>query len=382
MKQYLPHILPDIYPWLSDQDITPGSRWSQELARELHECTCGIICVTQENMNSPWINFEAGVLSSSIGTEMVIPLLIDIDTDDLSGPLQQFHALKLSRDALEEIVKTMRERIPSPLAEDFSREGLELVWPMFETLSKMTASGAKKTAKPPTKKELIEQIDHVVHRVDGRIEELQMDVFDIISKLRAEPATVDTYRQWQKHEAIVKRLAGHWLQYIPRRLPIECQFSVARFNVNSIGKHYYSGTNYHANGEQNYKFESMKVLPPVRYDDSTLFFYYIYRRSANPMYEGKYGFGKAIAERQGELEDSYEFTRGFFFNEAPGEGYFPLCLKRLQDVARICGVDMDEPGPKDDKLAMIFRFLADKDIPSKWKLFGDGLVWSNESDLD
>ena len=62
------------------------------VAKGLETCNFGVLCITRENLNSPWILFEAGALAESMQDERVIPLLLDLDFKDLSGPLAQFQA--------------------------------------------------------------------------------------------------------------------------------------------------------------------------------------------------------------------------------------------------------------------------------------------------
>jgi hypothetical protein len=52
----------------------------------------GVICVTPENLNSPWVLFEAGALAKAMQGAKVIPLLFDLEFSDISGPLAQFQA--------------------------------------------------------------------------------------------------------------------------------------------------------------------------------------------------------------------------------------------------------------------------------------------------
>jgi hypothetical protein len=43
---------------MSEEDIEKGQRWSAEIAGQLATCKFGIICVTQDNVGKPWLNFD------------------------------------------------------------------------------------------------------------------------------------------------------------------------------------------------------------------------------------------------------------------------------------------------------------------------------------
>jgi hypothetical protein len=89
-------VLQSVSPWLSHADISAGDRWADTVAKELEASDFGISCINRENMSSPWIHFEAGALAKRMQEGRVIPLLLDIEFKDISGPLAQFQAKKPS----------------------------------------------------------------------------------------------------------------------------------------------------------------------------------------------------------------------------------------------------------------------------------------------
>jgi len=55
LRDWLPDVFQSVEPWLSSEDISPGKRWNSELQKKLESSSFGIICVTQKNLNAPWI---------------------------------------------------------------------------------------------------------------------------------------------------------------------------------------------------------------------------------------------------------------------------------------------------------------------------------------
>lgn len=45
-------------PWVSSKDIEKGSLWFGEISDQLKDTRVGIVCLTKENKNNPWILFE------------------------------------------------------------------------------------------------------------------------------------------------------------------------------------------------------------------------------------------------------------------------------------------------------------------------------------
>jgi hypothetical protein len=56
--------------------ISAGARWANELANELAGTRFGILCLTRDNLNSPWLLFEAGGLAKTVEDTFVCPYLL------------------------------------------------------------------------------------------------------------------------------------------------------------------------------------------------------------------------------------------------------------------------------------------------------------------
>jgi hypothetical protein len=61
LAAWLPDVIQGVETWLYSEDIEKGSRWPEEFNKAL-ATTVGILCVTRENKNAPWLLFEAGAL--------------------------------------------------------------------------------------------------------------------------------------------------------------------------------------------------------------------------------------------------------------------------------------------------------------------------------
>jgi hypothetical protein len=95
LKNWIEQIIQAAEPWIS-VDIEKGKRWNSEISDKLENSKVGIFCITKENLNSPWILFEAGAISKS-SDSYVCTFLIDINPTDLTGPLSLFQATKLKK---------------------------------------------------------------------------------------------------------------------------------------------------------------------------------------------------------------------------------------------------------------------------------------------
>src|SRR4051812_20798222 len=92
LREWLGFVVP-AKPWMSEEDIEAGARWGDAIAGSLKDATSGILCITPENRDRPWLVFEAGALAKAFETARVTPYLFGFEDKSLPGsPLSQLQA--------------------------------------------------------------------------------------------------------------------------------------------------------------------------------------------------------------------------------------------------------------------------------------------------
>ena len=109
LREWLPYIINSIEPYVSSDDIDKGARWSVDIAKELEDSTFGILCVTRDNFEAPWLSFEAGALSKTMEKSFVTPFLFDIKRSEVKGPILQFQSTIFEKDDIKKMVKTLNK---------------------------------------------------------------------------------------------------------------------------------------------------------------------------------------------------------------------------------------------------------------------------------
>jgi hypothetical protein len=133
LRYWIPEVIQAVQPWMSAEDIDPGVRWSAEIAGELEASKFGIICLTPENITTPWILFEAGALAKTLDSTFVCPYLIDLEPTDLKNPLIQFQAAKADRDGTLSLLRSINQVVGTTiLPEDRLKRAFERWWPDLE----------------------------------------------------------------------------------------------------------------------------------------------------------------------------------------------------------------------------------------------------------
>jgi hypothetical protein len=135
LRGWLLDVLPAVEPFMSEHDISLGERWSPEIARRLDESGFGLVIVTPQNYQAPWLNFEAGAISKALNgdTGTVVPIFYGIRPSDIRSPLTQFQYMEWSRDRLSDLVKRLNALLESPRPEDRVLRAFELYWPELES---------------------------------------------------------------------------------------------------------------------------------------------------------------------------------------------------------------------------------------------------------
>lgn len=131
---WLPHVIPTIDPLISEHDIEKGVLWRSKLADLLKETKFGLVCLTPENQEEPWILFESGALSKDKNPLWTFLFGFEDPTDVESPPLADInHTMGRSKND----VKTLITSINKELKEDSQDEKLvgeqfEMWWPKLE----------------------------------------------------------------------------------------------------------------------------------------------------------------------------------------------------------------------------------------------------------
>lgn len=162
LDAWLPQVMNALQPWLSSQDIDKGARWFEEIGATLSSTDFGILCLTQTNINAPWILFEAGALSKSLGQARVCPLLVNVKNSDLQGPLAQFNTAGISKDEIFRLIQSVNVRLPDDKrrTELQLAEAFEVWWPRLAVKldEAVSRSSTEEAMQPKLQKRSVEDI--------------------------------------------------------------------------------------------------------------------------------------------------------------------------------------------------------------------------------
>lgn len=134
LRDWLPRIIQKLEPFVSSEDIEKGARWASDLTKRLEDINYGIVCLTQDNKEAAWIQFEAGALSKASSVSKVTPVLFDLNPSSLSGnPLVQFQSVGFNKKEMYQLLASINDLgLPPKLTDRVLRETFDLNWPTLE----------------------------------------------------------------------------------------------------------------------------------------------------------------------------------------------------------------------------------------------------------
>lgn len=196
-------------PWLSSDAVESGSVWFSSINNELRDASTGIICLTQENKNKPWILFEAGALAKGLTTNHVCTLLIDLQPYDLQDPLAQFNATLPTKEGIKKLVFNINARVEKePLNAGILAQVFETYWPQFERSFAAILAATEPTEEPERRSEgdILHEIlgtTRVLGRRLNRLEEnlnttMHSEAFNYTDAKRATRQRQDTLQFFSK----------------------------------------------------------------------------------------------------------------------------------------------------------------------------------------
>jgi hypothetical protein len=183
LRGWISKVVQSARPWMSETDIEKGSRGLDEIARALADIKVGITCLTPENLQRPWIFFEAGALSKTIGdrTRLCTYLIGGLEPQDVVPPRGMFQATKAVKEDTLKLVHTINGAISdNPVPEQDLDELFGAMWPK---LDERLATLPLPDERVPTKRPVDDMVAEILEIV--RTEANRKNRADILTGISA-----------------------------------------------------------------------------------------------------------------------------------------------------------------------------------------------------
>lgn len=170
----------------------------------------GILCLTEENVKSPWLLFEAGALAKAIEEGAVCPYLFDLEVSQITGPLDQFQARKAEKASTLEMVLDISKRNPDPSDKSLLSKRFTAFWPELDTaLTKIPReprtpkTQGESHAPARSEPEILEELVARIRNMDRRFGSLEYDVAQLRESSTSVPLRMTPIREHGRQQTRV-----------------------------------------------------------------------------------------------------------------------------------------------------------------------------------
>jgi hypothetical protein len=135
LKDWLPEVIPGVDPWVSSEDIQKGKKWFPELMNKFKETCFSITCITTENVLSPWVYYEVGLIAAKNEEGIVCPYLVGVPGKLISDtPLSAFQWTEADKADTWKLVKSINTELKDKGHDEAVLEGnFKSLWPKLKS---------------------------------------------------------------------------------------------------------------------------------------------------------------------------------------------------------------------------------------------------------
>lgn len=180
LRQWIPMVLQSVEVWMSASDIEKGAHWDGAIAEQLSNADMGVVCLTPENINRPWILFEAGALAKRVTRARVCTYLFSLQPHDLAPPLGLFQHTVATPEDTRKLLHSLNTALDKQLNADTVDALFDSTWP--SVYAKLKAIPDPTDTAPASRS----------------LDDMVAELLDI-SRARTSTATVDTVLSKLQH---------------------------------------------------------------------------------------------------------------------------------------------------------------------------------------
>jgi len=140
--------------------ISPGENWVRRIQEELKCSQIGIVCLTQDNFQTPWLLFEAGAVAVALGSD---PVLVPYAVDDLPdeadrSPLTMLQRARADHDGTYRLIHKINQVRKDPEDAQNLQRYFEKWWPDLEATLRSLPAPPQDQATSGSDRQILENI--------------------------------------------------------------------------------------------------------------------------------------------------------------------------------------------------------------------------------
>lgn len=122
LQEFYEYVLASATTFLSARDIGGGEPWAVRLLDELEQTNFGILCLTPDNFNEPWLHYEAGALSKQWKESHACCMLFgELQPTQIVGPLALRQHIPFKKDRVLALTRDINGTLTRPVGPQLER---------------------------------------------------------------------------------------------------------------------------------------------------------------------------------------------------------------------------------------------------------------------
>ena len=186
LRAKLPCIIQTLDVFMSDRDLESGGRWGADLAAQLDDSSFGIMCLTPDNLRTPWIMFEAGALTKHSDGLACGLLLGGLEPSDVTEPLTLFQHQRFTEDGVGRLLRDINKRLPTPIEDGPLADIFGKFWPEIEAgyQAELVDNAGSAARAPRRPEDMLEELVNRVRAIERSVDRDRRTLAPDISHLR------------------------------------------------------------------------------------------------------------------------------------------------------------------------------------------------------
>lgn len=170
LRSLLEGTFPEAVEVFISDNINAGEPWVLRIHSELELSQFGVLCLTQDNFQAPWLLFEAGAVAKKFGAALVVPYLIDeLPAAADRSPLAHFQKVPANYEGTLRLVKSINAAREKPQDNQKLERLFNGWWRDFE----QTLKELPPPAQAPDSQSDRDILVKIMQKIDGLLEARQ-----------------------------------------------------------------------------------------------------------------------------------------------------------------------------------------------------------------
>ena len=134
LQEWIPQVINSVIPYVTSKSIMKGHRWSDKISKELEDSNFGLVCLNKDNLNSPWIMFEAGAISKNKDSKLICLLFDGLNQNEVEKPLSFFQNTEFNKEDYLKLMLSINESLgEKKLSDNILTISFNKWWPDLES---------------------------------------------------------------------------------------------------------------------------------------------------------------------------------------------------------------------------------------------------------